>query len=1427
MYEAARATDPIDHTSALAGFLVGAVLGIALIAAVAFATFTCGFGVALLAGMMAGIGAQALLSIGESIGKMFSSQSGNIITGSPDVYVNSLSAAYATLSGVACSKHNPIPLVAQGSTNIFINGRPAARKDDKITCGATIGDGSHDTFFHGGTQTYLPVDDEVPPWLRTATDWAFTLAGLVGGLGGLLKASGGLSRAVLPCAAKFIGGYVLGEAFGRYVAGPAINKAIGGLFGNPIDVTTGRKILLAESETDYVIPSPLPVAIKRFYSSGIDYAGTLGRGWVLPWEIRLHARDGRLWYTDAQGRESGFPMLRAGQAAFSEADQRYLTRTPDGRYILHDLGERYYDFGQYDPESGRIAWVRRVEDQAGQWYQFERDSRGRVTEILTCGGLRAVLDYETVFGRLGTVTLVHEDERRLAVTYGYDENGQLASVTDANGAGVRQFAYTNGLMTNHMNALGFTSSYVWSKIEGEPRVVETHTSEGENWTFEYDVAGRQTRVRHADGRTAHWRFDAQSQIVEYTDLDGAFYRIKYDAVGMPVMLMLPGDRTVMFEYDDAGRIIAETDPLGRTTRTRYDGNSLRPVEVVGPDGGAWRVEYDQQGRVVSNQDSLGRENRYEYPKALTALPSAHIDALGGRKTLEWNSLGKLVGYTDCSGKTTRTSFDAFGRICSRENALGQRITYDVRPTGEPRRVTYPDGSSETFEYDAAGTLVRYIGLGGRVQELLRNARGQLIEAVDPAGRRVQYRYDVEGRLRELQQDHARYTFTYSAGGRLLTETRPDGILRRFEYGEAGELLGLDIVGAPDPHATGNRSVRTIRFERDRMGVLKVQRTPTEVTRYQHDKGDRLVKVERVPTPSGIALGIVPDAVEFEYDKGGRLVAEHGSNGSVIYTLDELDNVVSLGLPHDQTLQMLRYGSGHVHQIRFGDQVVADFERDDLHREVSRTQGRLTQRSGYDPLGRKVWQSAGIDPEMLGRGSGQLWRNYGYDAAGDLIETSDSLRGSTRFSYDPAGRLISRANPLDRKFEEFAWDAAGNLLDDAQRKSRGYVEGNRLLMWQDLRFEYDPFGNLATKRRGANQTQRFTYDGQDRLITVHTQDVRGVVETRFAYDPLGRRIAKTDTAFDLRGMKLRAETKRFVWEGLRLVQEVRETGVSSYVYSPDAPYSPVARADTVMAEALAATVIDSAKRAARIFHFHTDPVGALQEVTDEAGEVAWAGQYAAWGKVEATNRGVTAARTDQPLRFAGQYADDSTGLHYNTFRFYDPDVGRFINQDPIGLNGGANVYHYAPNPVGWVDPWGLAGSYALGPYQISAPQLPAYNGQTVGTFYYVNDAGGLESKVFSSGGPTPYPNYANAGHVEGQSALFMRDNGISEGLVFHNNPEGTCGFCVNMTETLLPENAKMTVVPPEGAIPVKRGATGETKVFTGNSNSPKSPTKGGC
>ncbi|MBY5925864.1 MULTISPECIES: RHS repeat-associated core domain-containing protein [unclassified Halomonas] len=67
-----------------------------------------------------------------------------------------------------------------------------------------------------------------------------------------------------------------------------------------------------------------------------------------------------------------------------------------------------------------------------------------------------------------------------------------------------------------------------------------------------------------------------------------------------------------------------------------------------------------------------------------------------------------------------------------------------------------------------------------------------------------------------------------------------------------------------------------------------------------------------------------------------------------------------------------------------------------------------------------------------------------------------------------------------------------------------------------------------------------------------------------------------------------------------------------------------------------------------------------------------------------------AQTDNPFRFQGQYHDEETGLHYNRHRYYDPEIGRFTTQDPIGLAGGDNLYVYAPEPTGWVDPLGLSG-----------------------------------------------------------------------------------------------------------------------------------------
>jgi RHS repeat-associated protein len=90
------------------------------------------------------------------------------------------------------------------------------------------------------------------------------------------------------------------------------------------------------------------------------------------------------------------------------------------------------------------------------------------------------------------------------------------------------------------------------------------------------------------------------------------------------------------------------------------------------------------------------------------------------------------------------------------------------------------------------------------------------------------------------------------------------------------------------------------------------------------------------------------------------------------------------------------------------------------------------------------------------------------------------------------------------------------------------------------------------------------------------------------------------------------------------------------------------------------------------------------MTDEEGNLAWQAQYKAWGEAI-----LVVEKMRNPLRFQGQYFDHETGLHYNRFRYYDPETGRFISKDPIGFMGGANLYQYAPNPVEWVDPLGLS------------------------------------------------------------------------------------------------------------------------------------------
>ena len=124
--------------------------------------------------------------------------------------------------------------------------------------------------------------------------------------------------------------------------------------------------------------------------------------------------------------------------------------------------------------------------------------------------------------------------------------------------------------------------------------------------------------------------------------------------------------------------------------------------------------------------------------------------------------------------------------------------------------------------------------------------------------------------------------------------------------------------------------------------------------------------------------------------------------------------------------------------------------------------------------------------------------------------------------------------------------------------------------------------------------------------------------------------------------------------------------------------------------------DNSKPLINIYHYHCNHIGTPQELSDDKGDIVWLSYDRAWGgsfetiyKPQFIDNYALQESELQPIKFQGQSLDVETGLHYNRFRYYDSDVGMFISRDPIGLLGGNNVFQYAPNPVGWIDPWGLA------------------------------------------------------------------------------------------------------------------------------------------
>ena len=871
----------------------------------------------------------------------------------------------------------------------------------------------------------------------------------------------------------------------------------------------------------------------------------------------------------------------------------------------------------------------------------------------------------------------------------------------------------------------------------QARAIVTRAHDGSEHT-RIDYVDNDTSRVTENGGVLEYTFDANWLVTEVRRvIDGkaaSLGRREWDRDGMLLADIDANGAATRYTYDASGNLTRSTDAKGNSSSIGYDGKN-QPVSFTDALGNTARREYDAAGRPVSITDALGHVTRYRYDQRGQLVEL--IDARGGSKHFQYNRQGLLTSYTDCSGHSSEYSYDKQGRLTAARDAMGHVSSYEYDGLGRLTGLIAPDKTREHYAYDADGNLVLHVDGAGQQTRYRYNGQGLPVERMDAIGQSLQYRYDSALQLTELINAKGEsYRLAYHAEGWLASETGFDGKRTQYSYDQAGNLT-----------ATECGSQRT-QLLRDALGLLSVKTTADGVVRYAYDALGRLTAVSAPQAEQRFfhdALGQLTEERSAYFlqslpDAGRLPNAPRVPDASFVMThaYDELGNRIQTVLPNGRRIDTLRYGSGHWHGVLWQGQTVVDVERDKLHREKQRqlgSSGLLATRQ-YDPQSRltQMTLARGADAPAPVRE-----RRFEYDAQSNLSTifqtgaTTAGPLGKLSYTYDPVGQLLAAVQP--GLAEHFAFDPAGNLLDKAP------APGNVLNSYGDTEYDYDEQGNATSKRfhpPGRESTWselELQYDAENRLSHATRTERQSRHRARYFYDAFSRRIAKRieETRWSNRQnitqdqpARTSAATTFFVWDGDTLAQELGQKETVTYLYEPDSfvPLAmiaspachqtstvhlprvaqwdlPATRHDAELQAAIGQeqtdtealhvsawqgtqTAADDAAAHDRITHYHCDHLGTPRELTDAQGNVVWSGRYKAWGRLLHVE-----GEIEQPLRFQGQYEDGETGLFYNRYRYYDPEPGRYLTQDPIRLLGGLNCYRYATNPTGWVDPLGLS------------------------------------------------------------------------------------------------------------------------------------------
>lgn len=777
--------------------------------------------------------------------------------------------------------------------------------------------------------------------------------------------------------------------------------------------------------------------------------------------VRDNADENCMTFVSGMGRRLDMEAVLPGSGFYSPGEGLAVRRGEQGHWLISSDDGQFFLF-EADPHNPQRQRLKMLGDRNSNCLNLYYDDRGRITEISGEQQRPCIRLYYELAAHPRRVTQIYqhfpETAPLLLRRYSYDGAGHLNGVYDSTGHLLREFAYDeNHCMTLHRQPGGEGYYYQWGWYDGPDdaawRVTGHHTDSGEQYRLAWDLAQRRLCVTDGLGRTRYHQWDAQNQVTAYQDEAGQVTTFRWsDEERLLLGMTDPQGGKWRYVYDRQGHITETHDPLGRVAQAQWHPVWHQPETEVDAAGNSWRCVYDERGNLLAVTDPLQQNTRYQYDHHGQVVQIT--DARGGNKHLQWNEDGQLMRHTDCSGSQTAWFYDERTRLIRMTDAQSHSTRYGYDDSGHLTEVILADGRTVNYQSDAAGRLVKYTSPMGRITRWQRDGQGRVRSRTDAMGRRTAFGYDAYGRLVTLTNENGeRYRFRHDVLDRMTEQINPDGCRQSYRYNALNAVTEVVF--------TGDRGgeIRH-RLARDAAGRLTAKETADGRTEYVHDAADQLLEIRRQRHETD-----APEVIRFSYDRLGRMLTEETAQGVLTHQYDELGNRTATTFPDGRTQRHLYYGSGHLQQINLDREVISEFTRDHLHREVLRSQGRLSTRQLYDPGGRLKRRETysgmrGVVPETF------TDRQYSYSGEDELLKTRHSRRGETDYFYDPTGRITACRSEDEGYLASWQYDAAGNLLGrragERATAENSVVPFNRLMSYRGVHYRYDEFGRAVEK-----------------------------------------------------------------------------------------------------------------------------------------------------------------------------------------------------------------------------------------------------------------------------------------------------------------------------------------------------------------------------